>query len=263
MLNALNSISSRPVGALAPASTSARNSSGQTGSAFPGLGEYGRPAQGKATLRLATKNLEQAGKNREKAETACENTESDSLNLSPEAQAQLLQLKQRDAEVRTHEKSHMAAGGPYVSGGPSYDYQKGPDGRQYAIGGHVSIDASSIPDDPEKAEDKARQVKRAALAPGEPSAQDRTVAARASAEETQARREQQEEKTAAASNRENAKNTASPKDSSTPFQTDETSAPGGLRQALLRAAESYAAMAQRGVMPTALAPGGTGISLQI
>lgn len=78
----------------------------------------------------------------------------DSLSLSPEARNQLRELQQRDAEVRAHEQAHLAAGGPHVTGGASYTYQKGPDGRQYAIGGQVSIDTSAVPGDPEATEKK-------------------------------------------------------------------------------------------------------------
>ena len=67
----------------------------------------------------------------------------DELNLSPEAQAQLRKLQQRDREVRAHESAHLSAAGQHAVGGAQYQYQKGPDGRMYAIGGHVSIDTSS------------------------------------------------------------------------------------------------------------------------
>ena len=110
----------------------------------------------------------------------------DSLELSPEAEQQLRELKQRDAEVRAHERPHMAAAGQHAIGGAQYTYQVGPDGRRYAIGGHVNIDTSSVPDDPEASEEKAQQVRRAALAPGDPSAQDMQVAAQAAQMEAEA-----------------------------------------------------------------------------
>lgn len=115
----------------------------------------------------------------------------DSLSLSPEARNQLRELQQRDAEVRAHEQAHLAAGGPHVTGGASYTYQKGPDGRQYAIGGQVSIDTSAVPGDPEATREKGRQVRRAALAPGEPSGQDQQVAAKAARLEAEAAGEEQ------------------------------------------------------------------------
>ncbi|HJA79804.1 MAG TPA: catalase [Candidatus Desulfovibrio intestinavium] len=117
----------------------------------------------------------------------------DSLQLSPEARQQLQELKARDAEVRAHERAHMAAAGEHAVGGPQYDYQTGPDGRQYAIGGQVNIDTSAVPGDPEASEEKARQVRRAALAPGQPSAQDMQVAAEASRLENQSRMDGREE----------------------------------------------------------------------
>lgn len=56
---------------------------------------------------------------------------------------------------------------------------KGPDGQSYATGGHVNIDVSAIPDDPQATLNKMMQIKSAALAPAEPSAQDLKVAAKA------------------------------------------------------------------------------------
>ena len=121
----------------------------------------------------------------------------DSVSLSPEAQEQVRQLQQRDREVRSHEQAHISAGGPHVSGGASYTYSRGPDGRQYAVGGSVSIDTAAIPDDPDATLEKARMVRSAALAPGAPSAQDQSVAAQAASMEMQAqaekRTQQQEE----------------------------------------------------------------------
>lgn len=117
----------------------------------------------------------------------------DSVQLSPEAEQQLRELKQRDAEVRAHERAHMAAAGQHAVGGAQYTYQTGPDGRRYAIGGSVDIDTSSVPDDPEASEEKAQQVRRAALAPGDPSAQDMQVAAQAAQMEAEARVDSREE----------------------------------------------------------------------
>lgn len=99
--------------------------------------------------------------------------------LSEEEQAQVEQLKARDTEVRTHEQAHLAAAGPYARGGPSYTYQKGPDGKRYAIGGEVGIDTSPVEGDPEATVAKARVIRSAAVAPAEPSSQDRAVAAAA------------------------------------------------------------------------------------
>ncbi len=107
---------------------------------------------------------------------------------------QVAELKQRDREVRTHEQAHVAAGGQHVTGGPSYSYQKGPDGRRYAVGGEVQIDTSPVPDDPEATLRKMQQVQRAALAPAEPSGQDRAVAAAAAQQSARARVELQRQR---------------------------------------------------------------------
>jgi hypothetical protein len=108
--------------------------------------------------------------------------------LTEEEQKVVEELKARDAEVRRHEQAHAAVGGQYA-GSPSYTYQQGPDGGRYAVGGEVSIDASPIEGDPEATILKLQTVRRAALAPAEPSAQDQSVAAAASAGIAQAQAE--------------------------------------------------------------------------
>ena len=111
-----------------------------------------------------------------------------------EAEKQIVnELKARDREVRAHEQAHAATAGSLAKGGPSYEYQKGPDGQLYAIGGHVSIDVSVVPGDPQATLDKAERIQRAALAPAQPSAQDRAVAAHASSMAAEARVEIRQE----------------------------------------------------------------------
>ena len=88
-------------------------------------------------------------------------------------------LRSRDREVRSHEAAHASAGGNLVVSGPSYTYQKGPDGRSYAIGGEVQLDVSAVANDPEATLKKSAQIRRAALAPADPSSQDLRVAANA------------------------------------------------------------------------------------
>jgi SprA family protein len=100
--------------------------------------------------------------------------------------AELALLAETDRHVRSHEQAHLAAAGQYARGGPSYQYQTGSDGKQYAIGGEVSIDTSPIPGDPAATAQKARVVQAAANAPADPSTQDRQVAAQAARMEQQA-----------------------------------------------------------------------------
>lgn len=107
--------------------------------------------------------------------------------LSPEQQRQVDALKQTDREVRSHEQAHMSAGAGLVRGS-GYDYQVGPDNQRYAVGGEVSIDTSPGRT-PEETIAKAQQIRAAALAPADPSTQDRRVAAAASQMEAQARQE--------------------------------------------------------------------------
>lgn len=102
----------------------------------------------------------------------------DPQELTEEEQKQVDELKKRDAEVRAHEQAHAAVGGSYASA-PTYEFQTGPDNKQYAVGGEVQIDAAPVPNDPKATIEKMDIVIRAALAPQEPSAQDKKVAAEA------------------------------------------------------------------------------------
>jgi len=95
-------------------------------------------------------------------------------------QALLRDLAQRDREVRAHEAAHKATAGQYANGGPTYDFKVGPDGKRYAVGGEVKIDVSAVPNDPHATKQKAQVIRAAALAPAQPSAQDRAVASQAS-----------------------------------------------------------------------------------
>lgn len=114
--------------------------------------------------------------------------------LTEEEQKQVEELKARDTEVRAHEQAHIAAGGSYVRGGARYDYQTGPDGKKYAVGGEVSIDTSAVEGDPQATINKAQVILKAALAPAEPSGQDKAVAAQARQMMASARKELMSEK---------------------------------------------------------------------
>lgn len=110
-------------------------------------------------------------------------------NLTEEQKREVQELQKTDRAVRSHEAAHKAAAGSYARGGAQFTTVAGPDGRQYAVGGEVSIDTSPVAGDPEATIQKMDQVARAALAPADPSAQDRAVAAQARQASAQARRD--------------------------------------------------------------------------
>ena len=198
---------------------------------------------------------QQQNKERQGARGSSSAGGADSVRLSPEAEKQVQKLRERDREVRAHEQAHIAAGGQHVSGGASFSYQTGPDGRQYAVGGSVQIDTSPVPGDPKATEEKARAVRRAALAPASPSSSDQNVAAKAAAMENKSRSEQAELTSplygalwqSGVGNGEYAFSMSS----SRPWPGPE------------RAAAIYAAMRDSALPQTALAPWGTGISLTV
>lgn len=101
---------------------------------------------------------------------------------------QVRQMQTRDGEVRAHERAHAAAAGA-LGGAPSFTFERGPDGKSYAVAGEVQIDVSPVSDDPEATIRKMQQVKHAALAPRDPSGPDRAIAQTADAQILAAQRE--------------------------------------------------------------------------
>lgn len=102
-------------------------------------------------------------------------------------------LREIDQKVRAHEMAHEIAGGNLV-GPVHYDYVIGPNGKLYAVGGDVSID-SSPGKTPKETIEKMERVIKAALAPTDPSAQDRAVASKAAIELAKAEIEELSQKT--------------------------------------------------------------------
>lgn len=96
--------------------------------------------------------------------------------LTPEQQRQLEQLRQIERDVIAHEQAHMAVGRDLITGGPTYSYAVGPDGKRYINGGEVGIDTSPERE-PQANIEKGLHIQATALAPKDPSTQDYQVAA--------------------------------------------------------------------------------------
>ncbi|WP_417513493.1 putative metalloprotease CJM1_0395 family protein [Marinobacter sp.] len=167
----MNSLASLPpvstYSALSPAVRESRNTGNVNGEP---------PSEtGNRAVRAADES-EAAAPNRKSGEAEASDKEVGGLD---EAELkELSELKARDREVRAHEAAHQAVGGQYA-GSMSFTYQRGADGAQYAVGGEVSIDVSAVNGDPQATIEKMRVVRAAAMAPAEPSGQDRAVAAQA------------------------------------------------------------------------------------
>lgn len=180
--------SATPYVASSPSSLSAR-ALPSADSVAPSSPELNRSNQSPVTSAPATGADEQASLreeadspgNRENAKPSASETQQ-----VRQERLQVAELASRDREVRAHEQAHAAVGGAYA-GAPSYTYKRGPDGKSYVVSGEVSIDVSPIPNDPQATLRKMQVVQRAALAPAEPSSQDRRVAAQAQAQAAQAR----------------------------------------------------------------------------
>lgn len=114
--------------------------------------------------------------------------------LTPDEQQLVSELAATDAHVRAHEAAHMGAGGGLTSPA-SFTYEKGPDNKMYAVAGEVGI-ATGEGNTPQETLAKAQQIRRAALAPSDPSPQDLKVAAQAASMEMSARAQIMQEKMA-------------------------------------------------------------------
>lgn len=134
-----------------------------------------------------------------------ERTTSDGKSLEdPQVKQVIQRLKATEEKVKAHEAAHKAAGGN-LAGSASYSYTQGPDGRSYITGGEVQIDMSPGRT-PQETITRMQQVIRAALAPADPSGQDRAVAAQAASQMARAQQEKLQ--------------TESPTSPSQPDQTD-------------------------------------------
>ncbi len=103
---------------------------------------------------------------------------------------QLRALQRSDSTVRAHERAHLAAAGGHARGKANFEYVQGPDGKRYAVGGEVQIDTSAEAN-PEATMRKMQVIRSAALAPANPSPQDRRVAAQAANSIVEAQMEMQ------------------------------------------------------------------------
>ena len=95
--------------------------------------------------------------------------------LSAAEQAAVERLRQRDAQVRQEETAHAAVAGD-LAGPIEYLHQRGPDGRQSAIGGSVGVEATVASGDPAELRRVGARLAAAAIAAVNPSAQDAATA---------------------------------------------------------------------------------------
>jgi len=186
MLTAVNDRMAGPYGSAVQERRSAPN-------ALPGVQSQGQTATvGPQPSNADISGGVQVAFSREGLLRAEQSKKGQPQQLSEEEQRQVQELKARDREVRQHEQAHLSAAGAAAQGGAHYEYTRGPDGQQYATGGEVSLSVGAGRT-PQETIAKAQQVRRAALAPANPSAQDRQVAAEASQMEQSAQLEMAKE----------------------------------------------------------------------
>jgi hypothetical protein len=147
-----------------------------------------QPAQQEGSARVPKRAPQAATPVHQSAGTA------DPVRLSAQEQAQVDQLKARDAAVRQREQAHLAAAGGL--GAASYTYQRGPNGVNYAVAGQVQLNTAAGRT-PQETIARARTVEAAALAPDDPSGADSVALSQAQQQERAARAELAIERAAA------------------------------------------------------------------
>jgi hypothetical protein len=175
-----------PAGAVPPgqASTATRTSAaGETATeaktrSAPAVGQSAGNNDANRGTEQASQRQRDESRQGESSGQQASGQKNNGQNLTPDQLKELTELKARDREVRAHEQAHQSVGGQYA-GSMSFSYERGPDGAQYAVGGEVSIDVSPVQGDPQATIEKMRVVRAAAMAPAQPSGQDRAVAAQA------------------------------------------------------------------------------------
>ncbi|HCY38192.1 MAG: hypothetical protein DKM50_00380 [Candidatus Margulisiibacteriota bacterium] len=100
---------------------------------------------------------------------------------------EIQKLKAAEAQLEAHEMAHKMVGGMYA-GFVTYTMAVGPDGKNYKVQGEVNLDSSAAAS-PEETVRKMERVISAAMAPLNPSPQDRSVVGRAAAMKMQAEQE--------------------------------------------------------------------------
>lgn len=153
-----------------------------SGTPLPGMA----PESGGDRLELSAAGIEE--QKRLRARDGLPAGKSGDEPLDARQQEQVRKLERIERSVIMHEMAHMAGGAGIVSSGPRYQYQEGPDGKRYIVGGEVGISVSPE-DTPEATIRKMQRVQSAALAPADPSAQDRAVASAAAQLQMQAQME--------------------------------------------------------------------------
>lgn len=143
--------------------------------AGPAKPDRSGPSPTGETLSSLRAELADAVRQRDLAKPAIARTPD---KLAPEDRTTVEHLRQRDAQVRQEENAH-AGGAGSLAGPISYSYQRGPDGRQYAVGGSVPITIRSVTGDPDEARRLGGKLAAAALAATNPSAADLAAASRA------------------------------------------------------------------------------------
>ena len=163
---------------------------------------YSTPAQSNNKANDVENNADNSVSSGDKTANAENNTQNNDKNagqknigeLSLEEQRIVAELQAADTNVRAHEAAHMAAGGGLTSPA-SYTYERGPDNKMYAVAGEVGI-STSEGNTPQESLNKAQTIRRAALAPADPSPQDLKVAAQAASMEMSERAQIMQEKMA-------------------------------------------------------------------
>lgn len=83
--------------------------------------------------------------------------------LSPEQQAKVSELQDRQKEVRLSDINKRLLAGPWVSSPSTFSFAPGPDGRNYVVEGHTPVNTAPIDGDPVSTLWKMKSIRHAML----------------------------------------------------------------------------------------------------
>ena len=181
-LASATALADRPTADISAARTSERpdQASQRAGNsqAAPVGNQVDKQAGNQVDNPVSNRDRDQVARQEQSAQQADRQAQEERIQLEDDVDL-VRDLASRDREVRAHEQAHQSVGGQHA-GAMAFSFQSGPDGKRYAVGGEVPIDMGRVAGNPEANLQKGEQVRRAALAPAEPSNQDRQVAVAAS-----------------------------------------------------------------------------------
>ncbi|MFZ2959902.1 MAG: putative metalloprotease CJM1_0395 family protein [Candidatus Ozemobacteraceae bacterium] len=132
---------------------------------------------------------ESAQKTNSKLSGSSKDTKSADNKNDRSQKTRLEELERQDAYIRMAIDARSLQLKPGMQGLPTYEFVRGPDGKQYAVSGELPLNVEKVQGDPEATIQNAQNIRRVALSSPSPAPGDRMAAIEASRIEYEARLE--------------------------------------------------------------------------